>query len=59
MIRILEKSDYEPDAITSLIDEITKLSSLNHPYIAKYYGIIQDQTKIYIVMEYFKGVSLK
>ena len=50
---IKSKEDFE-----KLQKEITLLSKLDHPNIAKIYEAYEDETSIYIIMEYCKGGEL-
>ena len=50
---IKSKEEYE-----KLKSEITLLSKLDHPNISKIYEAYEDETSIYIIMEYCKGGEL-
>ncbi len=50
---IKTKEEYE-----TLQKEITLLSKLDHPNISKIYEAYEDETSIYIIMEYCKGGEL-
>ncbi|CAI2386039.1 unnamed protein product [Moneuplotes crassus] len=42
----------------NLYNEITVLKSLKHPNVIKLIKVFEDRSKIYLVLEYVKGVSL-
>lgn len=52
-IKILQNIDYK-----SLMSELVILSHLNHPCIPKFYGIVNEDKNISIVIEYIKGETL-
>ena len=54
-IKILKKSDVDME---SLLEEVTILSKLSHPYIMHIYEIFEDKLNIYITSDYCKGGEL-
>ncbi|OHT15644.1 CAMK family protein kinase [Tritrichomonas foetus] len=52
-IKIIEKNTVqEPEAYKRFIQEIDILKMLNHPNIAHFYELIEDESNYYIVLEY-------
>ena len=43
----------------SIINEINVLKHLDHPNIVKYYNYFEEEDKIFIIMEYLDGGTLK
>ena len=43
----------------NIIKEINLLKKIDHPNIVKYYNYFEEENKIYIIMEYLEGGTLK
>lgn len=57
-VKIINKSQIEPEEKTLLRTEIAVLKLVDHPNIIKLEGIYESQTHIYIVMEKLNGGEL-
>ena len=56
-IKVLDKAKLSHN-LDNIMDEISILSSLDHPNIVKYYETYNDKKFIYLVMEYVTGMPL-
>ena len=52
-IKMIQKVDYK-----SLMSELVIISHLNHPSIPKFYGIVNDDKYLSLVIEFIKGDTL-
>jgi serine/threonine protein kinase len=51
--------DADPDALEAFQNEASLLASMRHPNIVAVWHSIQDEGKLYLVMEYVEGKSLQ
>lgn len=54
-MKIIKKESCEEGYLSSLMNEINILRSLDHPHIIKLYDIYQDAISIYMITEYMGG----
>ena len=57
-VKIIKKNSRLIDT-SHIKEEINILKQLDHPNIVKFYDYIETNLKIYIIMEYIKGATLK
>lgn len=57
-IKLIKKNKLDEDAIEMIKQEVQILSSIDHPNIVKYYETYDDESKLYLVMEYINGGEL-
>lgn len=50
--------DYNPEAKTSFMEEVKKLASVQHPYIATLYDCLDQGNDLYLIYEYLEDYSL-
>ena len=48
-----------PEIVSRLYSEATTLALLNHPHIARIFGFIRRNDRLYLVMEFIEGESLQ
>ena len=59
-VKILEKKQINTEeTFTFFRREVSIISSINHPNIAKYYDLLEDSQFYFLFMEYCKGESLQ
>ena len=51
------KQDLDPEIVQNVGAEVENLAMLDHPYIVKYIESFEDETNLYIVMEYLEHSS--
>jgi serine/threonine protein kinase len=57
-VKILKKKEVF-SMINRVKEEITSLTSLYSPFIVKFYGVLEDDHKLYILQEYVDGGNLQ
>ena len=57
-VKVISKKDKHKN-ITRLKQEINILKQLKHKHIVEFYGFIESNSKIYIIMEYIQNGTLK
>lgn len=57
-IDILSNGVQQEEVIT-IYAEANRMKNMNHPGIPKVYGVLELQDKVYIVMEYIKGITIE
>ena len=54
-IKIIEKSALNPSTLAKVFREVKIMKTLNHPNIVRLFEVIEEATKLYLVMEYASG----
>ncbi len=49
----------DPERIHRMFKEAERASALNHPCVASVYDILEQNTDVFLVMEYVEGISLR
>ena len=57
-IQVIPKSTVGEDACSVFTSHFSQLQMIDHPYIVKFYELIEDTLNLYIVMEYCSGITL-
>jgi calcium/calmodulin-dependent protein kinase I len=57
-VKVLFKSKLSESFLSSLRNEASLLSSLDHPNIVKFFSVKESNTRIFISMEYLRGGTL-
>ena len=55
-MKVIKKNSEK--VVTSVFDELNILKQLDHPNIVKIFEYFQDETNVYLIMEYLRGGSL-
>ncbi len=55
-MKVIKKNSEK--VVTSVFDELNILKQLDHPNIVKIFEYFQDDTNVYLIMEYLRGGSL-
>lgn len=58
MVKIYRKNELCPELIQMVKDEIFLFKTLDHPNIAKLIELIEDEHKLYVVLDSCRGTSL-
>lgn len=56
--KIYRKSELSEDLVLLVKKEISYFQLLDHPNIARCFDVLEDRTKIYMLLENFQGKSL-
>ena len=54
-----QRSRIEKDSLATIVQQIQTFEKIDHPFIVKLYEVIEDEDKIYVVLEYMGGESLR
>ena len=57
-VKIYRKSEHNEQRLEYLKREIDLLRTLDHPNLIKIYDVIEDELKIYCIIDVIKGQSL-
>lgn len=57
-IKIIDKTALNPSSLQKLFREVRIMKQLDHPNIVKLYQVIENETTLYLVMEYASGGEL-
>lgn len=57
-VKIFRKSELNDLRLNQLKKEISLLRALDHPNITKIYDVIEDEYKIYVIIDEIKGQSI-